>query len=137
MAFGCPHARFAARSRVNMFRALGHVSMYEVEHGRLMLSALVMKQDSGTAGPGFADLARHLKFDVQDEEAFWKRELEEVVRFWSAKDLVLLLDAAVDRVMEELKQIKAQLRKLGATGPIPIPTEGAAKGWEPGPACGH
>ncbi|MFI6358245.1 hypothetical protein ACIBJF_37790 [Streptomyces sp. NPDC050743] len=95
-----------------MFPALGHVSMYEVEHGGPMLSALVVKQDSGTAGPGFVDLARHLKFDVQDEEAFWKRELEEVVRFWSAKDPVLLLDAAVDCVMEELKQIKAQLRKL-------------------------
>lgn len=97
-----------------MFSALGHVSMYEVEHGRPLLSALVVNQDSGTAGPGFADLARHLGFEVQDDEAFWRRTLEEVVRFWSAKDPVLVLDASVDRVVEELRQIKARLGRLGA-----------------------
>ncbi|SOE53614.1 hypothetical protein SAMN05446589_0560 [Streptomyces sp. OV198] len=97
-----------------MFPALGHVSMYEVEHGRPMLSALVVNQDTGTAGPGFAELARHLQFEVKDDEAFWRRELEEVVRFWSANDPVLVLDAAVDRVLDELKQVKTLLRKRSA-----------------------
>ncbi|MEU0965812.1 hypothetical protein ABZ357_10410 [Streptomyces sp. NPDC005917] len=97
-----------------MFPSLGHVSMYEVEHGRPMLSALVVSQETGTAGPGFAELARHLQFEVEDDEAFWRRELQETVRFWSANDPVLVVDAAVDRVLEELKQIKALLRKRGA-----------------------
>lgn len=100
--------------RGGLFSALGNVSVYEVERGRPMLSALVVRQDSGTAGPGFADLARHLRFDVQDDEAFWRSELEKVVRFWSAEDPVLLLDTMADKVMAELHQIKAQLHKLTA-----------------------
>jgi hypothetical protein len=51
---------------------------------------------------------------VKDDEAFWRRELEEVVRFWSANDPVLVLDAAVDRVLDELKQVKTLLRKRSA-----------------------
>ncbi|MFD4916614.1 hypothetical protein ACFWNR_25775 [Streptomyces virginiae] len=95
-----------------MFPALGHVSMYEVEHGRPMLSALVVSESSHAPGSGFADLARHLKVQVEDDATFWRDELERTLRFWSAQDPVLVLDAAVDRLMSELQAIKNSLRKL-------------------------
>ncbi|MGX1762255.1 hypothetical protein ACWIG5_36050 [Streptomyces lydicus] len=95
-----------------MFPALGHVSMYEVEHGRPMLSALVVSESSHAPGSGFADLARHLKLKVEDDATFWQEELERTLRFWSARDSVLVLDAAVDRLMGELQVIKNSLRKI-------------------------
>ncbi|MCX5373918.1 hypothetical protein OG613_37880 [Streptomyces sp. NBC_00015] len=95
-----------------LFPALGHVSMYEVEHGRPMLSALVVAQDSRVPGPGFVELARHLQLPVNDPDTYWDEELSEVVRFWSAHDPVLLLDAAVDRLMSELGAIKAAVRRI-------------------------
>ncbi|KJS57070.1 hypothetical protein VM98_03145 [Streptomyces rubellomurinus subsp. indigoferus] len=95
-----------------MFPALGHVSMYEVEHGRPMLSALVVAESSHTPGAGFAELARHLKLKVENDETFWQQELERTIRFWSAQDPILLLDAAVDRLMGELQVIKNSLRRL-------------------------
>ncbi|MGW4424985.1 hypothetical protein [Streptosporangium sp. NPDC004631] len=95
-----------------MFPALGHVSTYEVEHGRPMLSALVVSESSHEPGPGFAELARNLKLKVEDDTTFWQEELERTLRFWSAQDPVLVLDAAVDRLMGELQAIKNSLREL-------------------------
>ena len=92
--------------------ALGHVSMYEVEHGRPMLSALVVNADTRKPGDGFAKLARHLGLEAKDDDDFWRSELGRVVEFWSADDLVLVLDAALDRVMEQLSDIKAALRRV-------------------------
>ena len=91
--------------------ALGHVSMYEAEHGRPLLTALVVQQDSRHPGPGFARLGRHLGFEVDDEDGFWRRELAEVVRFWALGDQVLVLDAAVDRIIEEIRGLKQLVRK--------------------------
>ena len=96
-----------------LFPALGRVSAYEVEHGRPMLSALVVAQDSRVPGPGFVELARQLRLPVENPETYWEDELREVVRFWSAHDPVLLLDAAVDRLMTELAEIKAAVRRIG------------------------
>ncbi|MFF3963027.1 hypothetical protein ACFYZI_15805 [Streptomyces griseorubiginosus] len=96
-----------------LFPALGHVSRYEVEHGRPMLSALVVSQDSQVPGPGFVELARQLQLPVHDPDTYWDEELAEVVRFWSAHDPVLLLDAAVDRLMTELGLIRAAVERLG------------------------
>lgn len=97
--------------RGGMFPALGHVSMYEVEHGRPMLSALVVTEGSKVPGPGFAELARHLQLKVENDETFWHEELDRTLRFWSAQDPVLVLDAAVDRLMGELQAIKNAVRK--------------------------
>lgn len=96
-----------------LFPALGNVSRYEVEHGRPMLSALVVAQESRVPGPGFAELARQLQLPVGDEDTYWDRELDAVIRFWSAHDPVLLLDAAVDRLTAQLDDIKAAMQRLG------------------------
>ncbi|CAL9640348.1 hypothetical protein SUDANB176_06329 [Streptomyces sp. enrichment culture] len=96
-----------------LFPALGNVSRYEVEHGRPMLSALVVNQDSRVPGPGFVELAQQLQVPVGDPDTYWDEELREVVRFWSAQDPVLLLDAAVDRLMAELDAIRTAVQRLG------------------------
>lgn len=94
-----------------LFPMLGHVSMYEVEHGRPMLSALVVTKETGLPGDGFAKLARHLGIPVgEDETAFWDAQLARVVEFWTDDDPTLVLDAALDRVTRELAAIRAVLR---------------------------
>jgi hypothetical protein len=99
-----------------MFPALGHVSMYEVEHGRPMLSALVVSQNGREPGPGFAELARQRKILVGgDDVAFWHAELERVVLFWTADDPTVALDAVVDRLLRELVSLKAAVRHLAAS----------------------
>ncbi|MDF3291569.1 hypothetical protein [Streptomyces silvisoli] len=95
-----------------MFPALGHVSTYEVEHGRPMLSALVVAEQSGTPGPGFTELARSMQFQVIDDTAFWRLELGEVVQFWTQQDPVMLLDSAIDQVMEEIRAIHSMVRSM-------------------------
>lgn len=90
--------------------ALGHVSMYEVEHGRPLLSALVTAAKNDQPGAGFAKLARYLGFTVDNPVEFWRDEVERTVVFWSASDPVLLLDAAMDRVLSELAAIKRLVR---------------------------
>lgn len=95
--------------------ALGHVSMYEVEHGRPMLSALVVNADHQSPGAGFTKLAEHLGFVVDDPHQFWLSELQRIADFWSAGDLVLVLDAAMDRVLSELAAIKQRLRSKPGT----------------------
>ncbi|WP_448698909.1 hypothetical protein [Streptomyces avidinii] len=59
-----------------MFPALEQVSRYEVEHGRPMLSALVVSEGSPAPSPGFADLARHLGLEAADDAARTE------IRFW-------------------------------------------------------
>lgn len=95
--------------------ALGHVSMYEVEHGRPMLSAIVVNEATGHPGSGFVKLARHLHFMVEDEDTFWRAEFAAVVRFWNDIDLVLVVDAALETVMDELSAIKQLVRRATGT----------------------
>ncbi|MFB7472579.1 hypothetical protein [Kitasatospora sp. NPDC056184] len=86
--------------------------MYEVEHGQPMLSALVVIESSRVPGPGFTKLARHLNLRVENDETFWQEELDRTLRFWSAQDPLLVLDAAIDRLMGEFRAIKNAVRKL-------------------------
>lgn len=89
--------------------ALGHVSMYEVEHGRPMLTALVVDAGTGVPGPGFAKLGRHLGFDLRDEEIFWTEQLASVLDFWRDPDPIRALDAALDRLISDLQVIKKRV----------------------------
>jgi hypothetical protein len=95
--------------------ALGHVSMYEVERGRPMLTALVVQQDSQRPGAGFAQLGRQLGFSVgdtpADEVAFWRLELAEVVRVWAGDDPTAFLDGGIGVLLDELRTIKQLLRR--------------------------
>ena len=64
-------------------QALGEISEDEVRAGRPMLSAVAVNVN-GKAGPGFFGLARDLgRLSAgDDEEAFWRRELEAAYETW-------------------------------------------------------
>jgi hypothetical protein len=99
--------------------ALGHVSAYEHEHGRPLLSALVVQQQTMRAGDGFADvLGRDLGFDIAPggERGFWLEQVEKVVRYWTGpgKDAttsepVSEARARLTAVMSELDSIRRLL----------------------------
>ena len=68
-------------------KILGEICEYEHTHGRPMLSAIVVRTDTGQPGPGFSELARKLEklksSSPDDEKVFWEREIEEVYKSWS------------------------------------------------------
>ena len=74
----------ADRNRIAQI--LGDISTYEHEHGRPMLSALVVLAQEGRPGDGFFKLARSLGLydghtDMQDLE-FFVSESEKVFSYW-------------------------------------------------------
>ena len=98
--------------------ALAHVSTYEHEHGRALLSALVVQKMTMRAGDGFADLGRSLGFGIPpgDEYGFWVEQVEETVRYWTgpgkdaaASDPVGEAKARLTAVMSELDSIRRLL----------------------------
>jgi hypothetical protein len=99
--------------------ALGHVSTYEHEHGRPLLSALVVQKLTMRAGDGFArDLGRGLGFDIPPggELGFWLEQVEKIVRYWTgpgkesaAPDPVSEARARLAAVVSELDSIRRLL----------------------------
>ena len=96
--------------------ALGHISVYEAQHHRPLLSALVVLSGIGYPGDGFADdLGRRilgLEIPEGTELAFWLDQVQQVVSFWSNPDLIAMLDGMHDEVMTELAKIKRLIRQL-------------------------
>src|SRR5262249_43068168 len=66
-------------------RVLLRVSTFEHDRGRPLLSALVVQAASRRAGDGFAELGRDLSYQIEEgqERAFWRGQVEEVVRYWT------------------------------------------------------
>jgi len=64
--------------------AIGHVSVYEHQYGRPLLSALVVHAGTMHAGDGFAQLARDLGYQIQPDQdrAYWRGQVEAVVQCW-------------------------------------------------------
>ena len=62
---------------------LGNISQYEHEHGRPLLTALVVRKATGTPGSGFANLVRSVGLPVTSFEKTWFKHLVAVVTFWS------------------------------------------------------
>jgi hypothetical protein len=89
-----PHTRKPFRG---LNRALGHISTYEVQHGRPMLSAVVITADDLAPGSGFSKLAEELGRTVSDPRSFWENELDAVLEFWNSltKDPTRLIDSAL------------------------------------------
>lgn len=67
-------------------KMLGHISRYENEEGRPMLSALVITESTGKPGAGFFGLAEDLGLysDSMDEKEFSDAEGDKVVAFWKS-----------------------------------------------------
>lgn len=70
---------------------LGAISEFEVEHGRPMLSALVVQKGSGQkrTGTGFDQLGEELglKRALDDEATFEGRQLDQVFTYWRSAPL--------------------------------------------------
>lgn len=59
------------------------ISRYEHRHGRPMLTALVVLDDTKIPGTGFFDLAREYgRLTDQGEVGFWYEECERVYEYW-------------------------------------------------------
>lgn len=86
--------------------ALGHVSQYEFEHGRPLLSSLVVTVDSGRPGAGFGQFAARLGVEVGDPDTFWEKELMRTVAFWSSGAAVLAIDARLDALQARMDALK-------------------------------
>ena len=64
---------------------LGIISTIEHFFGRPMLSAVVVRKDTGEPGDGFFELAEELgKFNPnsQQRNSFWRQELQDVYSTW-------------------------------------------------------
>jgi hypothetical protein len=99
---------------LGLYPKLGHISVYEHQHGRPLLSALVVRKATGRPGAGFAELASQLGFEAAEEPDFWEHQVALTVRFWAADDPVLLMDSALDQVLKELGTLKRAVRRLAA-----------------------
>ena len=99
---------------------LGRVSTVEHDHGRPMLSALVVQAGNLQVGKGFAGLGRDLGFQIQpgEERAFWRNELEEVVLYWTGQGKETADHSPKDRALALLTNISEEVievrRLLGA-----------------------
>ena len=72
-----------SRMALETGKVLGEIAEDEVKASRPMLSAVAVSV-KGKAGPGFFGLARRLGKlkDNQDQDAFWRSELEAVYSAW-------------------------------------------------------
>ncbi len=115
----------ADRHHARTVKMLFHVVSHELEHGRPMLTALVVRGDTEWAGDGFALVARRDRGDkigttVVQEKEFWRAELDRVIAYWQSADpeVASVQDAQFEAIMSELRAIRKMLRKLlhGAAG---------------------
>jgi len=101
-------------------KVLARISTFEHQQGRPMLSALVVRSSDYQAGIGFAGLGRDLGYHIQpgQERAFWRQEVEKVVRYWTGPGKDAPPPNPMERALallatmsEELKEVR---RLLGA-----------------------
>ena len=91
---------------------LGVVSTYESAFGRPLLSALVIQEASGQPGPGFIDLASRLGVEVSENHSAYVSAEQRLVRaFWRDPDPTRVFDAGLTRVLEQLRDIRRDLRR--------------------------
>ncbi len=78
---GLDMEKVADREKIS--EILGEISSQEFEHGRPMLSSVVVGKVSGKPGPGFFELAESLDlYDGKDDDEFYSQELEKVFAEW-------------------------------------------------------
>lgn len=81
-----PYRRYwVPRRYKGIGQILAEVSSYEYAHGRPLLSALVVRKDSGRPGKGFTELVRSFgKHIVPAQEMdFWRNEVMRVIAYWA------------------------------------------------------
>ncbi|SRR6266487_2333079 len=69
--------------RVRIGELLGEISVFEHQHGRPMLSAIVIHREDNQPGQGFFELARQLGlFRGGERFVFFVQELNRVYDYW-------------------------------------------------------
>jgi hypothetical protein len=96
---------------------LGNISVFEHDHDRPLLSAIVVQAGTQQAGDGFYKgllqkrLGIHLTPD--QERGFWREELRKVVTYWNAApgeeepDTQAKILALITRIESDLKEVRA------------------------------
>jgi hypothetical protein len=96
---------------------LGNVSVFEYEHGRPLLSAIVVQAGTHQAGDGFYQgllrgrLDKHLPAD--QERAYWREEIRKVVTYWNAApgeeepDTHARVLALITKIESDLEEVRA------------------------------
>jgi hypothetical protein len=95
--------------------AIGRVSVWEHEHGRPLLSALVVQAGTLQAGDGFAELGRSLGYQVQpgQEKAFWRSQVEAIASYWSgAGEETAVTSPRNTRIRAKLTSVMAELEEI-------------------------
>ena len=102
------------RRHARLKKRLFHISSYEVEHGRPMLSALVVRSVDYRPGKGMYELARGLgRMRAEDADLeWWNAEIGELRRYWAAQPDEPMKDAQFDAIMAELAAIKRMIRGM-------------------------
>ena len=75
---------FEINERNALAHILGLISSFEVDEGRPMLSAIVVRHNNRKCGKGFFDLAETLHQIKKDEthEDFWDRTIKDLRKTW-------------------------------------------------------
>jgi hypothetical protein len=95
-------------------KLLGHISAYEHENGRPLLSALVVQSGTYQPGNGFAGIGRELGYQIQSgqERAFWRNQVEEIVRYWTSSEADLTSENPTAKALALLANISEQLQEV-------------------------
>ncbi len=67
----------------SLWRPLDRINWVEHAEGRPLLTAVVVNKDRRRPGEGFFKMAKEMgRFDGNDWDAFWRRELQAVWDYW-------------------------------------------------------
>jgi hypothetical protein len=96
---------------------LGNISVFEHEHDRPLLSAIVVQAGTHQAGDGFYKGLLHKRLGIQlppdQERAFWREQLRKVVTYWNAApdeeepDTQARVLALITKIESDLKEVRA------------------------------
>jgi hypothetical protein len=96
---------------------LGNVSVFEHEHDRPLLSALVVQAGTLQAGDGFYKGLLQKRLGIQlppdQERDFWREEIRKVVTYWNAApgeeepDTQARVLALITKIESDLKEVRA------------------------------
>ncbi|MGO8949002.1 MAG: hypothetical protein ACLQUY_15420, partial [Ktedonobacterales bacterium] len=98
------------------FRQPTQSAKFEHDHGRPLISALVVQAGTHQAGDGFYKALLQKRLDIQlppdQERAFWREEIRKVVTYWNAApgeeepDTQARVLALISRIESDLKEVR-------------------------------
>jgi hypothetical protein len=96
---------------------LGNVSVFEHEHGRPLISALVVQAGTHQAGDGFYKGLLHKRLGMElppeQQRAFWRQEIRKAVTYWNAAPsdeepaTQARVLALITKIESDLKEVRA------------------------------